>query len=640
MTILLTPGYRLPFTITALSILLALSISSRAETETNKAAPQINQLQLQLVDDNNAVLVAKADETKQGHPLFLTRSRGNTTNDPRSFNLNLGNQTTTFNDEGTGADTKKNDGLFTAKVPISITKLEQLNTELADVKQRTLPKFSPGDRVVTGNVTLTDNPIDIASLKAGKVIDLPNAGIFGPLKTLGGTGIEIDPKKSLIITSLKVIEDPARTVNPCTTETGNNAAKVWTFAHLMEQMAKGSGLTPSEFVEDWLNHWRRNQDVAGDGGVLLDSVNNVAKANIDELIINPWRERSGGGALDLNLAPFRLNAILYRPDLAASSPYGDTNNGGELRFVFGMMKMSGKDDYDDESDEHQCEALEAAVIFEYGVPISDCSEIKSWANKWSRLSSLELSSRQFNRRLEKLTQAVVMAGSAPGKPNRNALNQLRTNEISLSNIWQFREFVLTSPAGALRQTTTKNQPREHEPSFRTGTVITSTDTTPTPVDLNRTGTLLNEIIANKDAIIAGTYKVPELSAGLPFLGGTSSYNITTFWDHPDLSSESELDTRFKFSKNTCSGCHTTETGTDFYHVHPVAPGNEATLSRFLQGPIKVMDPSNDRTHGNLEHSFDEIGNRTQALSSLSNQTCGAEGLPPFELLRQPLNSVH
>src|SRR5690606_10353662 len=108
-----------------------------------------------------------------------------------------------------------------------------------------------------------------------------------------------------------------------------------------------------------------------------------------------------------------------------------------------------------------CRPLEAAVILEYGVPLTQCQDIKSWANDWAALSDELPGTPAFNGALETLTEAVVLQGSDPSKPNGNALNQLRTNEIELTGVWQFREFHLM-PSGLLEQTTTANNPREHQ----------------------------------------------------------------------------------------------------------------------------------------------------------------------------------
>src|ERR1041384_3700953 len=59
--------------------------------------------------------------------------------------------------------------------------------------------------------------------------------------------------QSLFITSPSVVLDSARTWDPCTG--AGTQGGVWTFAHLMREMANGSGKTPEQFVTAWLSMW-------------------------------------------------------------------------------------------------------------------------------------------------------------------------------------------------------------------------------------------------------------------------------------------------------------------------------------------------------------------------------------------------
>jgi hypothetical protein len=547
--------------------------------------------------------------------------------DELKLQLDPKDEAVSFNDVGKGVDVKAGDGVFSGLIPINLDALAKLNAEAAQLKERTIVRVAPGMRELVARETLSDRPIDLEALLAGREIRLPPLGEFGPIKTLGGVSTSaINPQKSLLIRSLPVVEDPSRTMNPCNPASQNDPLKPWTFGHLMEQMAQGSGLTASAFVERWLNAWMTPQTVVGSGGAVLDSTSDAAASSMANLVIDPWRARSGGGDLDLRIAPFRLLAILYRPDLGQPSSYaGKGGNAGELRFVFGLMNARDLNHDGDATDPNECNSSEMSVIFEYGVPLTDCNAIKAFANQWVTLSSLLPGDPMFNGLLESLTESVVVHGAAPSKPNQNALNQLRANEIDLTGIWQMREFGITPGNGPLFQTTTKNNPREHQAPF------TATPLTPAPINLNGSALFLNELLANIPALLSGAYSVPELSGGQPFLGGSTSYNFGTFWDHPALSTPDQLEARFQFSKNTCSGCHTGETATTFYHIRPTGPGSPAAISNFLaMSPFTVMD-----TRG-INHTFVEMDNRKQALANFANATCSFKfGLPPFQVMRAP-----
>jgi hypothetical protein len=593
----------------------------------SKRALKVDQLHLRLPPEGGGVL---ALELGPGERERVIKENGR-----EAFQMRLDprEKAITFNDSGAAPDLRAGDGLFSASVPINVGRLSQINSEISQLRTRTLQTFEPGSRIASKRIEIPQtNAIDIDALRRGATVRLPNLGDLGPLRALGGvTTAAINPQKSLLIRSLPVIEDPARTMNPCDSSAANAPLKKWTFGYLMEQMAIGSGLTASQFVEQWLASWRTQQIVnASSGSLVLDATSAAAAANVDSMIINPWRQRSGGGALNLSIAPFRLQAILYRPDLAQSSPYlggAAGNNGGELRFVFGLMEVrDGNRDGDARDGVDTCQSIEAAAIFEYGVPITSCGDIKDWANKWVNLSALLPGDPAYGTALEALTEQVVRSGAAPGNPNQNALNQLRTNEIDLTEIWQLREFVIRPGSGPLQQTTTKNNPREHQANF-----TSVPGTTPAPIDLNGSDALLTEILAS----MSPGYTMPEARRGVPFMGGASTYNAGTFWDHPDLETPAELEARFRFSSNTCSGCHTGETDTLFYHIRPAGPGGAPSISAFLQGPLTVTD------NREVSHSFAEMDNRKQALASLANQSCSFRiGIPPFQVLRLPLLSVH
>jgi hypothetical protein len=387
-----------------------------------------------------------------------------------------------------------------------------------------------------------------------------------------------------MITNLGVIEDPSRTFNSCT-NSGTPMGK-WTFGYLMEQMANQpvSGITPSDFVKRWLTRWEFDQ--------IVNDFTVGKRVNIKTEIIDPWQAASGGPGAPLNLAkaPFRLLAIVNRVDLRGNLLYGGggSDNGGEARFVFGVLGPG-------------CSVLPFTVIFEYGIRKNSCFAEKDWANQWMALNSLTPGTPAYNSKLELITEQFAKANADALKPNHSALNQLRTNEIALSAPWQLREFHIAasdSDEGNLREVTVKQTP---------------------DITLNQTDTLADYVNASAPAIIAQTNTVPLdfPGVGAPFLGGAANVPSSGFfWNNGGGHVIANREARHMFSLQTCNGCHGGETSTKFLHVAPAPFGTPPTLSGFLTG-INVTDPAD----GAPVRHFNDLQRRADDLAGLVSKPC-------------------
>jgi hypothetical protein len=468
-------------------------------------------------------------------------------------------------DDGTGGDAKAADGVFSGLATVDIKAEADHNNSIADFSSRF------GDQLV-------DATFDGRELVRQVPLRPQSVDLFKPLSRIPlrpmGISFAIDPARSLIIRHTSVINDPTRTFDPCTG--AGNPAGVWTFNHLMTEMANQplTGITPSDFTRRWLRHWEVNQTI--------NFWNVAARPAILPKITTPWPTIAG--LLDMNRSPFKLVAIVNRLDLGqgtAPSGYGGSG-AGELRFVFAAVDRSGGG----------CSVGRFLVIFEYGVPKTRCLDVKSWAQQWANLSLIALGTAAFNPALQALTEQVVVRNAAPAKPNGSAINQVRTNEIMLAAPWELREFHIFAAGAA------PNHLVEHTMAL-------------TPGDLrNGSADLTTFINTNTPAILANTYTVPLTWAGNNFLGGNSQVPnpLTTFWNSGGITN---LVARFKFSQNTCNGCHAREMNTTFTHI-----SETGVLSPFLSGPLNVSDPVTA-----VVRSFNEILRRQNNLSSVASQSC-------------------
>lgn len=416
--------------------------------------------------------------------------------------------------------------------------------------------------------------IDVTDFKLGRLIPLGPC-LIRPKSNLKNWG------ESLMITSPSVVLNKARTWDPCT-GAGTKGGK-WTFAHLIREMAAASGTSAEKFVLSWLSRWLNDYPVNGDV-----VTRRVAMFN---QVIRPWAIASGiaaptmvtsstginsvnlgGGSLNLDIAPFRLLAIVNRIDLGRTvKGHGGYGGGiterpadaGELRFVFGVTQPSPWG----AGTQATCGLKEFTVIFEYGVPIEGCSNVVKWAKRWTALNAAGGFSASYLTQLESLTESVVKSGAAPTKGNKSALNQIRTNEIALSPRWELREFTLT----AENPTTGSDLPANGV--LRTHTVAQTPNDgafpTPHPV--------VDDFVKN-NVTCGAPYQVPFSHLGRKFRGGNSLVP-PGFWS---VTPPVDVCARHEFSLNTCGGCHLSDTATSFTHVRPTS-GIPAALSNFLTG---------------------------------------------------------
>jgi hypothetical protein len=472
-------------------------------------------------------------------------------------------------------------------------------------------------------------------------------------------------QKTLWINDLSVVEDPHRTYDPAT---GNGTpGGVWTMGYLFNQIAasvNGSGgprVTASDIARRWLREWEHNQ-------VTNFDPTSERKLRMQQTILKTWELASGGvgAALDPNEAPFRLLAIVNRPDLrgggyamnALDNSCDPKCGFGEGRLIFGYCgsnRVKG-------SVTQEVITTPFLCIFEYCLPMADCCELREYQAQWANLETADWGADDYNPKLEQLTRRFTDAFAAPGRPFGSALSQLRTNELllapasrilvsqpssdqrpfSTSEIgdvseiglvesrkadlkrfpvtrvpsytsprgpWELREFKLfsaDSDAGYLRQVTTKQ----------------------TPDFVNNVS---NSLAANfatfgfPGDVPLEWLRVPSAQQAVPLLGGDAPVPSPAFgWGvigavtqagWPQWAAGAGTDARHKFSLLTCNGCHGGETGTNFVHAAMRQFGQLSAPSRFLTG-ITLTTPGAGPTV-----SFNDFYDRERDLFSLLAHPC-------------------
>jgi hypothetical protein len=317
---------------------------------------------------------------------------------------------------------------------------------------------------------------------------------------------------------------------------GVQTAGVWSFGHLMREMAPTAAQAPAMTLQ-LFKHWLTDQQVNG--------LTVSARPAMQQRLLDIW-PKTASGELDLDQSPLTLQAIVNRIDTRSLAE----GSAGEGRFVFGV---NGDINFQ-----------QFTVIVEYNLLAKTEQDVTDWANRWHALASHPFPSEEYNAALEAVTRRFTDHNMSPGSINGSALVELRTNEIALSQNgrWELRAFVL-SPSG-FDETTVKETP---------------------DLSFNGTPTFASFVNQNADAIIAevpgaNAHTVPNQFGGSPFMAG-SIFNDQIEWNAPGITNP---DARFHASMNTCNGCHGPETGTfNFLMVTPRFPGTEAQLSPFMTG---------------------------------------------------------
>ena len=367
--------------------------------------------------------------------------------------INNGASSLIFRDDGKGDDKKAGDGFYTTKITVDVKEFRQkaLNV-IGEMKKNGYKPFHFVHRAMVYDPDIEES-FDLQKMDRNEAVSI--SGLTNALSSdLTTTNAKLNNIRtnSMIITDLAVVEDSTRTWNSCAQK--GNIDGPWTFKIIMKQLASrdtaniATDAQVSDFVKNWLNNWATTQ--------VINEDTVAARTLVNTTIINPWLTKSKNagapvGQLDMRFAPFKLLAIVNRFDLRDGEKDGIPGSPvGEGRFVFCLIR-------------NNCLiALKMTVILEYGVnKPATCTDKQAWAQQWYALKDLPVGSSEYNQALENITDQFSLCGSTPARPNQSSLDQLRTNEIALSDTprtWEMREFVLDSATGMLRENTVTQSP--------------------------------------------------------------------------------------------------------------------------------------------------------------------------------------
>jgi hypothetical protein len=200
-----------------------------------------------------------------------------------TVNLTLAeNQVLTLTDDGTGLDAVANDRLYTAATK------ENTTTFTNDIQKNIENNAANGKISYYNGYTAMEEyklpTFDFVSFNQGKEVLLDKKLTRAPVSCT-----DILKEKSLLITDLSVVEDPARTYN-VKYETGNPTG-AWTFGQMIKNMTQQTGTEPTKaLLKNWLRNWMNDETVSFPN---LPGYTVTLGSRTDALIhlIRPWIDR-------------------------------------------------------------------------------------------------------------------------------------------------------------------------------------------------------------------------------------------------------------------------------------------------------------------------------------------------------------
>lgn len=315
--------------------------------------------------------------------------------------------------------------------------------------------------------------------------------------------IKVDPEQTLVVRDWSVVgETPA-------------AHRPWVFPSLFARAVAPAD--PERALKAWLEEWTLKKSVNG----------YPLKSRSIGSLISLWPKATRGN-LDLEKAPFRLAAIVFRPDLIEGNQQKP-----EIRYVYsGYDRRVGK-------------SIPLTIIFEFEMlgAETDPQGVPRWAQTIIQLQSMPWGGA-YNNALQEVTEQLT-----------GRLLQVRTNDFYLDSPWELREFH-PDKSGYLRLVPTAQTPDWSIQSLKNS-------------DLKKWAE------AHRNQVLKGIYNIPA-----HFLGGSAPLPNEGFSWLRNQGWEEAL--RIGVSKNTCNGCHGGDTKTRFTHINPRENGAKSKISDFLK----------------------------------------------------------
>ncbi len=368
----------------------------------------------------------------------------------------------------------------------------------------------------------------------------------------------------------------------------------YSFSNLLKNMndpnllIRSNGINPDEQFHLFIKRYLDNMiltDIPEDQKI-EGELNDIQPLNTTHsTIVSRWEKsevEQGQEQKFLEGSPYKLIAVVFRPDLIENDEAGNLEHAGEGRFIYQLLGEFNA-------------PVSHFVILEYKLAMGDGSlrigdslnsvdawDRKKWNEEWARLSCLEINSSEYRNQLEKVLDRVALVDYNDSKwSNKSSIGQVRVNDFinGFGSPWALFENQLEKGPGPnlLVRHRMENSPKDNFVTSPSGAVGLPIASLGKPMNPNGNKEIIDFVIAQKDKIadLNETYKLPDLLTGWQntyspnanwgreFNNGTPSFipdgeSIAIPFNNIDesiISNNEKTMIKYRFALNSCSSCH-------------------------------------------------------------------------------------
>ncbi len=305
-------------------------------------------------------------------------------------------------------------------------------------------------------------------------------------------------------------------------------------------------------------------------------------ASMKEVALSPWMTRDGVHRDDFSTwtpsmanAPFRLLAVINRPDIRIGRSEERASTLGQIRFIYCLVRAASNGSVSD----RPCASFLLAVEIDILADGTSPDAIAAYYEAWAGLQRLSPADPLFNAGIDSIISALrdIRYLSAVIAINEVESDLALGKSPAVDATWVMRSFQL-DPSTQLTVPQTVNSYTDREWIAEACRILAQS-----PASSGR-----KTNFGVKGALAAAPRSAT--TASMTLSDSINDIIATVNATCPDLDPQRTTLLVDALAKTTCNGCHFAGTGTLFTHVSPRDVGNVTRLSPFVVGNDSNCSP--------------------------------------------------